>query len=188
MKFQSCPKRFASSTNTVQSSLASPGASTALRSSCTARVVLVHVPDFSGQHAAGRTTSAFCAVSVGRYPVRQGDQLSRAWETWFVSASVTMGFTHDVSALSSPFPQLPSWSRQESALPLLGSCIPRASIFSAAAGDRPKVAGECCGKAPHVACTCTLFCPRAVTPVPGRPSIPKGQLQLRTLLVPLYAV
>jgi hypothetical protein len=46
-----------------RSGRASPGGSTAFSDRCTVRSALVKVPVFSPQVAAGRTTSASCAVS-----------------------------------------------------------------------------------------------------------------------------
>ena len=46
-----------------RSARASPGGSTAFSDRCTVRSTLVKVPVFSPQVAAGRTTSASCAVS-----------------------------------------------------------------------------------------------------------------------------
>ena len=47
-----------------QSDLASPGGSTAFRTRCTRRSVLVKVPSFSAKEAAGSTTCACLADSV----------------------------------------------------------------------------------------------------------------------------
>jgi hypothetical protein len=59
-----------------RSLLASPGGSTAFSEMCTVRSALVKVPVFSPQVAAGRTTSAYRAVSVKKMSCTTTKRLS----------------------------------------------------------------------------------------------------------------
>jgi hypothetical protein len=106
LKVHEAPMRCAMEVRISQSARASPGASTAFRTLWTVLQVFVNVPSFSAQHAAGRTTSASCAVSVRKISwTTSRSSFSREWRTWCVSGSVTMGFSPMMNrALIPPFP------------------------------------------------------------------------------------
>ena len=75
-----------------QSGRVCPGGSTALRTRCTRRSVLVKVPSFSAYSAAGRKTSAYLAVSVMKmFWTTRKSRLPSALRTWLASASVSAG-------------------------------------------------------------------------------------------------
>jgi hypothetical protein len=83
-----------------RSGRASPGGSTAFSDRCTVRSAFVNVPSFSAQVAAGSTTSAKEAVSVGKMSCTTTNRSSpsRISRMRPSSGSETAGFVHEIQS------------------------------------------------------------------------------------------
>ena len=83
------------STTICQSSRASPGHGTALRTRFTRRSVFVNVPSFSAKLEAGKTTSASRSVMSFRKRscVTRKSRCSSPSSTWWAFGSVCAGFS-----------------------------------------------------------------------------------------------
>ena len=91
----SAPSAFAIAQTIRQSSRASPGQSSALRTRFTRRSVFVNVPSFSANDEAGSTTSAYLRVESFRKMSCEtmNSQLSSPSSTWCAFGSVWAGFS-----------------------------------------------------------------------------------------------
>ena len=166
------------------SSRASPGGSSALRTRCTRRSLLVTVPsDSHHAAAAGSTTSASSAVFVRKMSCTT--MWSSALEQPQRARSVGLGLRGvladdveraQVAALHrlEHLAQVPSARRPEGCVPYSRSNLARRSAFSTSCPPTNLL-----GIAPMSPPPCTLFWPRSGTrPDPYRPTCPVSSARL----------
>ncbi len=187
------PMRPAMSQTIRQSSRASPGGSTALRTRCTRRSVFVKVPSFSAKQAEGSTTSASRAVSVRKMScTTRKSRARRLFSAWFRSGSRDHRvLADDVERLDRPGVRRGQHLGHRQAGRGRQAVTPQAcSNFGARAGvGHLLVAGEHIGQAAHVAGALhVVLAAQGVHPGSGMPMLPHSMARLAsdlTLSVPV---
>ncbi len=116
----------------AQSGRAAPGGAMAGRMSCTRRSVLVKVPSFSANPAAGSTTSARCAVSLGkRSCTTRKSTASSPSATWVRLGSDSMGFS-PMTKMARMSPRSAPWMISVTVSPGLAPNVSKGTLQPAA--------------------------------------------------------